>query len=591
MNELQEIKDRLSIEDLVSQYVQLKKTGRNLKGLCPFHNEKTPSFVVSPDRQIAYCFGCNKGGDIFKFIQEMEGMEFLDALKILAEKTGVELSDYKSSSKPKVTGGEKGKMRDAHEKATLFYENQLWNTDPGAKVLEYLKKRGLTDESIKKFRIGFSPDSYKETYTHLLKAGFTKKLLVSSGLALSKETTVNKIYDRFRGRLMFPVFDNLGRVIAFGGRALSKDQEPKYLNSPESSIYYKSSVLYGFYQSKSALKKKKEAVIAEGYFDVIAAFQAGVTNTVASCGTALAPRQLRLLKPFVKSLALAFDSDIAGQDAAKRAFELSKEFDFGVKMVVIPDEKDPADYVRDHGAKFIDLVKAAEPYGDYYYKKLFEIYGTEDISAKKKILEEFLPLFNFISSSIERDEYVRKLALDLNLKEVQIYDEIKNFRLPNYHPARRHSSLDEKSSGEVTKKGAPEVLLGLLTEFPRMGKLFLKEIDENYFSEDLKPIYKAIADKYNDEGFDFGQGFIDELSHEINEKGALLALYVAEKYGEISEMDIEKEIKALLSSIKRKYFDAKRRKLQQELAEAEKSKNEKLKNKLLEELNRLNVEA
>ncbi|MBU0667728.1 DNA primase [Patescibacteria group bacterium] len=589
MNPTQEIKDRLRIEDLVGQYVQLKKVGRSLKGLCPFHAEKTPSFIVSPERQIAYCFGCNKGGDIFSFIQEVEGIDFPDALKMLAEKTGIELEEYKSD-RPKVTGDAKQQLFKVYEAAADFFERQLKDSEEGKKVMDYLHRRGLTDESIFKFRVGFSPDSFDATYTYLLKKGFTKSQLVSCGIAMTKETTVDKIYDRFRGRLMFPIRDNLGRIVAFGGRALKKDQDPKYVNSSESPIYHKSNVLYGFSDAKAAIKEKKEVIIAEGYFDVIAAHQVGAVNTVAPCGTALAASQLRLLNPFADTVILAFDNDIAGQEAANRAYELAQEFDMSVRMLVIPDGKDPADYVRDHGGGFNDLVKNAKPYAEFFYTRLFDVYGMDGIAAKKKILQEFLPFFGYMKSSIEKDEYVRRLALDLDLKEVKIYDEIKNYKLPDYHPARSHGSIDTSGGNNyVAKTPAEEIFLGLLIEFPRIGKLFLEKVDENYFSDDLKAIYKALVDQYNIDGFEAVKVVISDLPHEIREKAALISFYVSEKYGEISEMDTEKELKILTAGMSRKWLDQKKRDLQKRLYEAEKLQDKVLCDQLIKELNRLNT--
>ena len=379
---VQEIKDRLSIEDLVGQYVQLKKVGRNLKGLCPFHAEKTPSFIVSPEKQIAYCFGCNKGGDVFTFIQEVEGVDFNDALKLLAERAGVQFESH--SVKPQVTGRQKEQMFHMYELTTSFYEKNLFETSDGEKVLKYLSSRGLTDQTIRQFRIGYAPDSFEQTYKYLIGKGFNKQTIVSGGLGITKETTVEKIYDRFRGRLMFPVLDNLGRVVAFGGRALSKDQEPKYLNSPESVIYHKSNILYGFYGAKQKIKEKSEVVIVEGYFDVIASLQAGLINTVAPCGTALASKQLRLLKPFADTVVLAFDMDTAGQEAAKRSYEIAQEFEFNIKVAIMPEGKDPAEYAKQHGTELLNVISKALPYSDYIYRRTMEAYGTDTPAAKKK---------------------------------------------------------------------------------------------------------------------------------------------------------------------------------------------------------------
>lgn len=585
-NAIDEIKAKLSIEELVGQYVQLKKVGRSLKGLCPFHQEKTPSFIVSPDKGIAYCFGCNKGGDIFRFIQEVEGVDFNDALKILAERTGVKLEEYKVEKA--VPKGQKDLLMEIYEKVAGFYEKKLWDSAEGKKVLEYLHKRGLNDESIKLFRLGFAPDSFDETYTWLLRNGFDKKELVMSGMAMTKETTLEKIYDRFRGRLMFPIFDSLGRVVAFGGRALIKDQEPKYLNSSESAVYHKGHLLYGFSHSKQSIKQSGEVVIVEGYMDLIAAFQAGVKNVVATSGTALTVMQLRLLSPLAKTLYLSFDMDLAGREAAKRAYELSRDFEFEVKVTVLPEGKDPAEYAMTKADELNEIIRQSSLYGDYFYSKLVRDYGTDSYSAKKKILQEFLPFFVGLRSNVEKDEFVRKLALDLDLKEVQVYDEIRNFRLPLGHPARQHGQLGEVDAGKGLKKyGAEELLLGFLIEFPRVGSLQIPQISEDFFSERGKPIYKALTDAYNGGGSGDFKGVFEFLPYEKQEEVKLLSLFIAEKYGEMSESDVEKEIGRLVLSINKSHLDVKVRQIQKSIAEAERNNDKELRVQLLAELNSL----
>lgn len=579
-----EIKDKLQIEDLVSQYVQLKKVGRSLKGLCPFHSEKTPSFVVSPERGIAYCFGCNKGGDIFKFVQEVENVDFVDALKILAERTGVKLESYKQETR--VSSDQKEQLIQLHDLAVQFYQDQLWQTDDGAKVLQYLHARGLTDESIKLFKVGFAPDSYEKTFTYLLNKGFTRNMLVSAGLAMTKETTVEKIYDKFRGRLMFPITDSLGRVVGFGGRALSKEQEPKYLNSPETVIYHKSNVLYGFSYSKVAIKQTEEAMIVEGYMDLIASFQAGVKNVVATSGTALTLKQLRLLKPFVKTVCLAFDMDLAGQEAVKRAYELAQEFDFAIRVLVLPEGKDAAEYVKLPGADLVKVLKSSPTFGDYFYKKLLDSYGTADMSAKKRILQDFLPFFNDLKSNVEKDGYVRRLATDLDLKEVQIYDEIRNFKLPAFHPARSHGALD-LADVKQKKYSAAELLLGFMLESPRVAKILSPILLEAFFPDPLKPIYKVLADQYNVQGVESGSKISVLLPEDLKQEAALLSLYVNEKYGELSEEAIESEMKNLVDSLGKNIFSAKTRDLQKQIMEAEKSGDKSLLEKLLGDLNLL----
>lgn len=590
-NAVEEIKDRLPIEDLVSQYVQLKKAGRSLKGLCPFHSEKTPSFVVSPDRGIAYCFGCNRGGDIFKFIQEIEGIDFVDALKVLAERTGVKLEQ--TTTQTIISSDQKEQLIQLHESATAFYSDQLWNTSDGAKIIDYLHKRGLIDESIRQYRLGFSPDSYEATYSHLLTKGFTKKMLVSAGIAMTRETTVENIYDRFRGRLMFPIMDSFGRVVGFGGRALKKDQEPKYLNSPETVLYRKSRLLYGFNFSKQATKEASSVVIVEGYMDAIAAYQAGVKNVVASSGTALTANHLRILKPFAQTLVLAFDMDIAGQEAAKRAYEVSMDFDFSLKVMVLPEGKDIAEFCKTRAADLSPIVTESLPYGDYWYGKLLSTYGTDNLSSKKRILQDFLPFFHQLKSSIEKDVYVRKLALDLSLKETQVYDEFKNLKLPQFHPARNHGALDDNAQGLETQKkyGIEELLLGLLMEFPRLAKFFLPKLSEKLFMERLKPIYNVFTAHYNDAGAETVPDVIGLLPKELQEEASLLSLYITEHYTERSEDDVEKEMEALARSLKKRFLSGRGEDLQKQIRQAENVHDKALLKELLEQLNALHREV
>lgn len=586
-NAVDEIKDRLPIEELVSQYVQLKKTGRSLKGLCPFHSEKTPSFVVSPERGIAYCFGCNRGGDVFKFIQEMEGVDFVDALKMLAERTGVNLEQPRGQ--PNVSFDDKDTLIQLHERAAAFYVEQLWQTDDGSKVLEYLRKRGLADESIKLFKLGFSPDSYDATYNHLLTKDFTKKMLVSAGLALTHETTIEKIYDRFRGRLMFPIMDSFGRIVGFGGRALKNDQEPKYLNSPETVIYRKSSLLYGFHASRQAIKQSGSVVIVEGYMDFIAAFQAGIKHVVASSGTALTARQLRILKPFVSTLFLAFDMDMAGKEAAHRAFELALEFDFIVKMVELPEGKDIAEYAKSHAEVLSKIIGGALPYVDYFYKNLLAVYGKEGLAAKRRILQEFLPFLQQLRSSIEKDAYIRRLASDLDLKEVQVYDELKKIKLPLYHPARKHGALDGGEDGvrRYKRYEVAELLLAFMIEFPRLGRIVLPKLQENLFSARLKPIYKIFADHYNNAGTEEPVKVMALLPDDLREQAGLVSMYIAEHYGEIGEELVEKEMLALINKLKQHFLSARGEELRKKILRAEQDGDRMILQELLGELNAL----
>ena len=601
-----EIKSRLSIEDLVSQYVQLKKIGQNLKGLCPFHAEKTPSFVVSPQKGIAYCFGCHKGGDVFQFIREVEGVDFVDALKILAERTGVELKKYALQSP--IDKDEKEQLLRVHETVAAFYEWQLWNSENGAKVLEYLRRRGLNDETIKLFRLGFSPDDYEATFKMLLKEGFSRKLLVASGLALSRETTLDSIHDRFRGRLMFPITDSLGRIVAFGGRALAHEQDPKYLNSPETAIYHKSNILYGFSWTKASIKTQKSAVLVEGYMDMIAAYQAGITNVAAVSGTALTSQQLRLLKPFSAQLCLAFDMDLAGQEAAKRAFELAQEFDFEVKILELPEGKDIAEFCQHSPADLSLIIQKAERYGDYLYKRLISIHGADDFSArpskseantalrqedaslKLKILQDFSPFLHTLKSPLAKDEYVRILARDFRVTEKQLYDELKNFKLPVTHPARLHVGLSESnepSAAKSKKFQAEELLIAFILEYPRIGLLLKDKISSDYFAGDMKDIYKQFSDQYNGLGVWDVDLLRASLPYELAQKITLVSLYISEFYGEIGEEAVEREMKLLLDKLIKNTLNKKRLTLQHQIGDTEKQGKKDESRRFIRELDAL----
>ncbi len=609
---IDEIKAKLSIEDLVSKYVQLKKAGSSLKGLCPFHKEKSPSFVVNIERQIAYCFGCNRGGDIFKFLQEIENVDFKDALKMLSERTGVKLEERKIMKKDSVVGyagaepDEKDRLLRLHEVVTHFYVKQLWETPDGQKVCDYLRKRGLNDENIKKFQVGFAPDSFDLTFTYLLEQGFTKVEVVRAGLAVSKETTLDKIYDKFRSRLMFPIQDSLGRIVAFGGRALKKDQDPKYLNSPETIIYHKSNTLYGYSHAKKFLKEKKVAVVVEGYMDLIACVQNGVGNVVAPCGTALTSRQLRLLKPFIETLCLAFDMDNAGREAAKRAFEVAQEFDFEVKILTLPSGKDPAEFLREHPQGIEEYVQKSLLYIDFIYQQFFDIYGISSVAAKRKIIQEFYPYLRLLKSKIEQDDYTRRLATDLKLTENQIYEEMKGLKLSSMTFGAGVNRFDSNDRSENERKSdykgfsLEELVLASLLEKPVFYQEFSGLLSEDYFLSDLKDVYKYFIDQYNAlgaqekisfdvlfSGFD-SQNRAVNLSH-LKERLLLCSLSLEETYGELTDDSFKAEFQRLALKLKSNFLIQKARELQEEIRKAEQSKNQELCRELLEELKKLHI--
>lgn len=426
---VQQIKDRLNITDIISGYVRLTKAGVNYKALCPFHNEKTPSFMASPSRQSWHCFGCGEGGDIFTFIQKIENIEFPEALKILAEKAGVVLE----RSDPK-TRSEKDRLYEICEFATQFFTVSLNN-----QILSYLRGRGLSKETIEEWRVGYAPDSWEALLVFLRTRGFRESEIEKAGLVLRNP----RYHDRFRNRLMFPIFDGNGRVIAFSGRIMhdiipSKTEKPdsgKYINSPETVLYSKSRTLYGLDRAKLEIRKNNKVVLVEGQMDMLLPWQDGVKNIVATSGTALTDEQLLILKRLTSDLVLAFDIDEAGFRATKRGVDLATELGFNISVVDLPDGKDPADFVKNNPGKFIDLVGAGEPILKYYFNRIFnkfsEKVGDVKPENKKLIALALLSEIKRLPSSIDRSNWIRELSLRIGVSESDLKEEMEYLTLDN----------------------------------------------------------------------------------------------------------------------------------------------------------------
>lgn len=584
-----DIKARLNIEDVVAQYVQLKPSGRNLKGLCPFHQEKTPSFMVSPEKQIAYCFGCHKGGDIINFIQEVEGVEFKDAIKILADKAGIDISEHQFTGEASHSKSEKSEIYDMHGKALAFYEDQLWNTEKGAKVLEYLRGRRLKDETIRNFHFGLAPDSFDKTHLHLVKAGYSRKMVALAGLAIAKNTQSDNIYDRFRARLIIPIYDSLGRIVGFGGRALKKDDQPKYLNSPDSPIYSKSEVLYGYNFAKDSIKKEEKVILVEGYFDVIMSHQAGISNVVATSGTALTSQQVKLIKRFTKNMIFSFDTDKAGREAAKRGFELAQKEAMNVQVITGLAAKDPADFIKEKPEEWSSLVDKAVPFMQFCIDDVVEENDSKSLQGKKQILSTMMPFFRILTSSFEKDYFVRELAQKLDIKEVVIYDELKNRKSHEFTPrTKTEESQVQGKVQESQKIHSLDLLLGLIFEYPTLLEEQLNLIPEKMLEEHEKSIYKGIKDNYNSlrtEGK--RKEFLACLDQDIQQRLEMISLFVDELYGSYSEEMIQSEAKKMLDKVVKRLLNLQKRNISVQIRIAEKEGDSKTAKELLVQLQKL----
>ncbi|OGI22125.1 MAG: DNA primase [Candidatus Moranbacteria bacterium RIFCSPHIGHO2_01_FULL_55_24] len=415
-NTTEEIKARLNIVDVVGSYVRLEKAGAHYKANCPFHQERTPSFMVNEERNMWHCFGCGKGGDIFAFVMEIEGLEFREALQMLAERAGVELPKYSRESEG--TRDSKDRLYELLALATKFYEHQLWEGGGKTKVLGYLKGRGLSEESIRKFRLGYAPDGWQHLSEFLMKKGYAAKELEAAGLALKKEKGSGH-YDRFRDRIMFPIFDILGRPIGFSARVApgGDESQAKYINTPETALYHKSRALYGLSHAKQAMKQAGYTVIVEGNMDVIAMHQAGIENTVAVSGTALTDEQLTIMKRYGNEVRLFFDMDGAGQKAARKSAELALQKELAVSLIALESGKDAADIGKDDPEKLKAAVAAPLPAPKYFLQSLLAAHDQATPEGKRAITDDFSELLIAIKNPIERAFWIKELSREIGVEE------------------------------------------------------------------------------------------------------------------------------------------------------------------------------
>lgn len=417
---LEEVLSRVDIVELISGAIPLKKTGRNFKACCPFHHEKTPSFVVSPEKQIYHCFGCGESGNAIRFLMRHERMEFLEALKYLAGKAGVSIPQ----AEPEQTHKEhlSTKLYDVNELAASYYQRNL-SSAAAAPVREYLKKRGILEETVKAFRIGYAPDAWDGLILYARQKGVSLSLLEKAGVILPKQG--GGYYDRFRNRVIFPIGDIRGRIVAFGARVLDNSQ-PKYLNSPESYIYTKGKQLYGLAVAKEQIRDTDTAVIVEGYLDCMMPYQAGVRNIVASLGTALTLEQVRLLKRYTRRVVVIYDADTAGELASLRSLDIFADEEVDARIVSLPHGYDPDSFVRERGAEALrGCIEKADTIFAYKLRLLKTRYSLDEPEGKAKICSFMLETIGRIKHEVLKSEYIRRLSSELNVREESLLLELQ----------------------------------------------------------------------------------------------------------------------------------------------------------------------
>ncbi|MBM3257768.1 MAG: DNA primase, partial [Candidatus Nealsonbacteria bacterium] len=527
---IDEIKSRLDIVEVIGSYIKLQKAGANYRAVCPFHSEKKPSFFVSPARQIWHCFGCGRGSDMFGFVKEIEGVEFGDALRILAQRAGVELR--KQTKEYKEFQTEREKLYEICDLSTKFFEKQLSESKTGKEANQYLLDRGITEESLKKWRVGYAPDVWQGLADFLSSRNYSQNDIEKAGLGLSSEK--GSFYDRFRGRIIFPIFDLNSQVVGFGGRVFKekdKKEIAKYVNTPQTILYDKSRILYGLDKAKVEIRRKDSCILVEGYVDLIMVSQAGFENVVATSGTALTPLQLKTLKRYSDNLLTAFDMDIAGEAATKRGIDLAQLHGFDVKVIVLPEGLDPADLVLKDIKLWEEKVKTAKSIMDFYFESAFSKFDKDTSEGKKEISKVLLPVIKKIPNRIVQSHWIAELSKKLRTKEENVEEELKKIRLDDYSDSLGLEPEEIKDLPVKTRKELlEERLVVLILRFPKSIGLFTKEC-----LEDFSPQIKDIMLKMKDDS---------KIDSELFNQLALKS-----EIEEIEEKEIEPEIKYCLSEI------------------------------------------
>ncbi len=469
---IDDLRMQADILQVVQEYVSLRKSGATYKGLCPFHSEKSPSFHVNRDKGFFHCFGCNVGGDVFKFLELQEKLGFVDAVKHLASKFGMPLPEQVGGHDAHADAAEREALLKAHERAANYFQTQL-SAPAGRKAQRLLLDRGITTETIKRLGIGYAPPAYEGLKAALVEEGLPLPLLVRSGLAVERDN--GQTVDRFRGRLMIPIARDAGSIVAFGGRAMEKDQQPKYLNSPETSIYTKSRTLYGLNLTKADIRRLGYAVLVEGYFDFAQLVQAGILPVVASCGTALTPAQAQLLHRFTSKVILSFDPDAAGQGAAARSCELLVAEGFEVNVAVMPAGEDPDSVVQTRGRDaYIELLKNSRPYLEYLLDRAAASHDLTSDEGRRQFLTAMLAVAARIPDPAARDQFGDRLAHKARITEEVVRAEVRKAAVQK-RPTLTARELPNFGQVKLAEKG----LLWALIHEPEHGMAALKLLQDN----------------------------------------------------------------------------------------------------------------
>jgi DNA primase len=575
MDEVEEIKQKLDIVAVIQEYVPLKKAGVSWKGCCPFHNEKSPSFFVHTEKNFWHCFGCNEGGDIFTFIQKMEKIEFAEALKILAQKAGVELKKYD----PRITD-QKNRLQDICEMAAKFWQNCLIANN-AAPIRAYVQERKISDEAVQNFKLGYAQESWDSLLTFLLSRGFTETEIFQAGLIVKKENG-NGYYDRFRHRLMFPIQDLHGNVVGFTGRALKKEELAKYVNTPESRLYHKGEILYALDKAKNSIREKDYVIIVEGNMDALACHQAGYTNVVACSGTALTPIQIKLLKRYTNNIVLTLDIDEAGQNATQRTIDLLFNERMNIKIVNLTVGKDPDECLKTNPAAWIESLRKSKPIMQFYLDRYLTADNLRDIYKKQTAIGSVLSHFSKLENKVEQDHWLRVLANVADVREDFLLEELKRVsRNKPVTPALKPAVLESKNILPPVKTKEVLLLERILTII-----MFLPELVgyvENFLTpemiedESLRAFYKSLIILYYKNKDNINrESLLAETKKNLTISQSYfdsLTLYVDKIYEGFSPAALQAELRDLVKKYQGSYWDKVIKEKQKQLVIVEREGN------------------
>jgi len=576
-NILNEIQDKCDIVEIISGYISLKSAGRNFKACCPFHHEKTPSFIVSPDKQIYHCFGCNSGGNVFNFIKEYEKMDFIDAVKMLAEKTGVKLPEYRKSDDQDASIV--STIYSVNDIAANYYSNILEKLSPSSEPRKYILKRGLDASVIKKFRLGFADSSWKGLLDYLAGRGIKQDMIFQAGLVTRGKE--NSYYDLFRNRIVFPIFDVRDRVIGFGARVMDETL-PKYINSPETAVYKKGQHLYGLNIAKTSIKERNFAIITEGYLDVMTCHQYGANNAIASLGTALTIEQVRLLKRYTHNAVMLYDSDQAGEMASIRGLDLLLEEGMNVKIATLEKGHDPDSFLRKFGKeKFDAAIKGSKSLFTYKLDILNARFDSREPESKAEIIKEMLSTIHRVKNAIVKAEYIKLLSQELSVKEDAVWEELKKIKT---RPESRATSDERRNICQpIDISPAEQILARLMLEDMNIVKTVRDELKPSDFrNNDIRNIIETLFSIKDHDGAIDIRRLMNSMAERVPQN--VISRIVNE---DVDIKDKEKNVCDCIMAIKKENRSRLLKDIQGRLSVAQKSGYEEEEKKLLEEFNDL----